>query len=74
MIRVFSFAIVGLFLVRTAVAQCENSYRDLLETLASPVCFSAEFAQDRHDDPIVMVRLEIARQRLLTMSELPADL
>lgn len=74
MLRLISFVIVALVLVRPGMSQCEDTYRDLLEALSSPICFSSDAANKCHDDSMVMVRLEIARQRLLTMSQLPSDL
>lgn len=65
-----------LLAIPTSFAQEQDNdrYPAMLDALASPIFFDSDNARDAHKDNVVMVRLEMARQRLNGMDAVNAEL
>ena len=69
------FAILMIALSATSTrAQVDEHYARIAEALASPIYFDVESARNSHADTTVMLRMEIARQRLMEISPSKSDL
>jgi hypothetical protein len=71
--RVVAAAIILLVTVSGARAG-EEGFATIVEALATPVFFDSDQLKKSHSDTVVMLRMEIARQRLMGLKTWPGDL